>query len=73
VVIIVVEEGCIEFAEETSLKMQLCLGLLRTEYGIQKEEQDGKENTITVCLQTKSSITYPEINVLCIVVEGIEG
>jgi hypothetical protein len=38
-VIIVVDEDCIEFAEETSLKTQLCLGL-RTVYGIQKEQQE---------------------------------
>jgi hypothetical protein len=42
-------------------------------YGIQKEEQEGKENTNTVCLQTKSFIAYPDRNVLCFVVEGIEG
>jgi hypothetical protein len=68
----VLEESCFEFAEETSLKTQLCLRFLRTEYGI-KKEQDLKDNTITVCLQTKSFIAYPERNVLCIVVEDIEG
>jgi hypothetical protein len=54
--------------KKESIRTQLCLGLLRTEYGIQEEEQD----PITVCLHMKGFTAFLEINLLCVMFEGIE-
>lgn len=63
------------FIKTVILQFQLCLSAVNSaKNGIQEEEeQDGKEDTTTVRLDAKSFITFPEINVLSVVFEGVEG